>query len=373
MLVSIVIPTKNGERYLNEVLTAILSQRADFEHELVIVDSGSTDRTLDIIKEFQGQSRLLPERGRRPSRRPRQNLSLRQVCTERSECAQGINFVKSQTQNRVVIKLFHIKPEAFNHGLTRNFAISKSKGEFIALLTQDATPASKQWLLNIVRPMIEDEKVAGVFGRHIPRQDCNPIDRRDVENHFKCNFGERVLIQEIGTGPDRMARYEQDKHRLNFFSNTNSCIRRAVWQKIPFKKLDMAEDQTWAHDILMAGYKKAYAPQAAVYHSHNYTPRQYLKRFFDEYRSHKILQNYVGVKSWLKILPLGLRLAYHDMRYIRTQPYTDKEKLKWSWFALHLDINRILGEYLGGHYEKVPQWVYRRLSMQRRIIAGKKT
>lgn len=371
MLVSIVIPAKNGERYLTEVLTAILNQRTDFkdviarsdrgerrsnpvvkpplfDYEIVIIDSGSTDKTLEIIRRFQNKS---AGSGPRDKTHGKRDLLL---------------------QEQMPIRLFNVKPETFNHGLTRNFAISKSRGEFIALLTQDAIPATDSWLLKILEPILQDEKVAGVFGRHIPRSDCNPIDRRDIENHFKINFGEKILVQSIGTSPDATDKYEKDKHRLNFFSNTNSCIRRNVWQKIPFRKLDMAEDQMWAHDILMAGYKKAYAPEAAVYHSHNYTPAQYLKRFFDEYRSHKILQNYVGINSWLKILPVSLKLAYNDIKYIRTQSYTAKQSLKWSWFALRLDINRILGEYLGGHYEKVPDWIYRRLSMQKRIISGRK-
>jgi len=323
MKASIIIPTKNGVKYLAEVLSAIVNQEADFDYEIVIVDSGSCDKTLEIIKKFQ-------------------------------------------------VKLLQIPPQDFNHGVTRNYAISKSNGEYLVMLTQDATPASPRWLASFIEPMERDSQLAGLFGKQIPRPDCNPIDKRDLENHFKNNFGEKLSIQEIGTGQDAVQKHEADKHRLNFFSNTNSCIRRSVWQKIPFQKLDMAEDQRWAHDVLFAGYKKGYAPQAAVWHSHNYTPRQYLKRFVDEYRSHKILQNYVGVKSWLKVLPSSLRLCYADCRYINLQAYSSLKKLRWFWFAMQLDFARILGEYLGGHYEKMPVWFYQRISMQKRIIAGKK-
>jgi rhamnosyltransferase len=57
-----------------------------------------------------------------------------------------------------------------------------------------------------------------------------------------------------------------------FFSNVSSAIRRDVWQVHPFRDdVIMSEDQYWAFDVLSAGYDVAYAPQAQVYHSHNYT------------------------------------------------------------------------------------------------------
>ncbi len=52
MVVSIVIRTYNEQRHLPELLVAISRQEVDFDYETVIVDSGSTDDTLDIAVEF---------------------------------------------------------------------------------------------------------------------------------------------------------------------------------------------------------------------------------------------------------------------------------------------------------------------------------
>ncbi len=49
-VVTVAIPVLNGARYLDEVLEAVRSQRIDRELEILIVDSGSTDGSLEIAR-----------------------------------------------------------------------------------------------------------------------------------------------------------------------------------------------------------------------------------------------------------------------------------------------------------------------------------
>jgi rhamnosyltransferase len=72
--------------------------------------------------------------------------------------------------------------------------------------------------------------------------------------------------------------------RRGFFTDANACVRRSAWQAIPFREVPYAEDRVLAIDMLRAGYAKAFLPQAAVVHSHEYTRRQQLRRCFDEWR-----------------------------------------------------------------------------------------
>ena len=95
--VSVAIPVLNGARYLDEVLTAVENQKVDREVETVIVDSGSTDGSLEIA-EHHGA------------------------------------------------RVHRIDKSEFSHGGTRNMLMGLASGDHVAFLTQDATPASPRWL-----------------------------------------------------------------------------------------------------------------------------------------------------------------------------------------------------------------------------------
>ena len=48
--ISIIIRSKNEERLIGRVLTAIFQQDVDLRFEVIVIDSGSTDGTLDIVR-----------------------------------------------------------------------------------------------------------------------------------------------------------------------------------------------------------------------------------------------------------------------------------------------------------------------------------
>ena len=50
-LLSVIIPTYNGERYIGAALESVRAQKTD-DVELIVVDDGSTDRTLGIVDSF---------------------------------------------------------------------------------------------------------------------------------------------------------------------------------------------------------------------------------------------------------------------------------------------------------------------------------
>ncbi len=52
MKFSIITPTYNSEKYLAETIESVLSQKGDFEVEYIIIDGGSNDNTVEIIKKY---------------------------------------------------------------------------------------------------------------------------------------------------------------------------------------------------------------------------------------------------------------------------------------------------------------------------------
>lgn len=129
---SVVIPTKDGARYLGEVLAAV--RREAPEAEVLVVDSGSRDGSVAIAR------------------------------------AAGA-------------RVHEIAPESFGHGRTRNLGAEHTAGEVIAFLTQDATPAPG-WARALLAPF-DDDDVGVVVGAQRPRPGAPPTSARQVAVFFE--------------------------------------------------------------------------------------------------------------------------------------------------------------------------------------------
>ncbi len=303
---TIVIPTKNAGSILEQVLQKVFEQKTQYSYEVICVDSGSSDETLDIIKRYD-------------------------------------------------VKLYQIPAAEFGHGRTRNFGASKGTGEFIVFITQDAVPATDTWLENFINAMKLDDNIAGGFGIHYPYPDCNIIDKRDLPLHFQ-GFGSDNTIYYMDD-PERYEREEGYRHVLAFFSDNNSCLRRSVWEQYPYDDVEFAEDQIWARRMIEKGYKKVYCPFAPVYHSHNYDLKSYFGRYFDEHKALYELHGYVNLKHLILVFPAMCRHIKVDYAYLKECSLDKKEKKGALRYIIARNYSRYMAGYLGGHYHNYPQWL----------------
>ncbi|MDD7738991.1 MAG: glycosyltransferase family A protein [Fusicatenibacter sp.] len=299
MDVSIVIPTKNAGPLFEKVLDAVFHQKTEYEYEVICVDSGSKDGTLDLIRKYP-------------------------------------------------CRLFQIPPSEFGHGKTRNYGASKGTGTYIVFITQDALPATDTWLQNFIDAMRMDPEIVGGFGIHYPYPDCNLLDKRDLDGHFK-GFGETNTIFHLDD-PERYEREEGYRHYLAFFSDNNSCIRRDVFEKYPYDDVNFAEDQIWARKMIELGFKKVYCPYAPVYHSHNFKLSTYFKRYYDEQKGLYEVHQYMIAQKWTQLPGMLYRQVRGDCVYIKHQPISKKEKIHWAFYSLFRNCGRFFGGYLGGKY-----------------------
>ena len=53
ILITIIVPVYNTEKYLKECLDSIVSQSIEEAFEILVVDDGSKDRSADIIKYYE--------------------------------------------------------------------------------------------------------------------------------------------------------------------------------------------------------------------------------------------------------------------------------------------------------------------------------
>jgi rhamnosyltransferase len=146
--------------------------------------------------------------------------------------------------------------------------------------------------------------------------------------------------------------------RTTLFSNVNSAIRRDVWERFPFADdLFFSEDQDWARRVLLAGYAIAYEPQAAVRHSHAYTVRSALKRFFDTGASAERGFLAGGSASSGVLRREALRYAREELAWL-----SRTGRRRWIPYAAAYELAKFLGLQLGARHRRLPLWAKRRLS-----------
>jgi glycosyltransferase involved in cell wall biosynthesis len=317
--VTVAIPVLNGAAHLDEVLGAVRGQRLDLPVELLVIDSGSTDDSLQIARRHGATVIEIP----------------------RSE---------------------------FSHGGTRNLALERSSGDVVAFLTQDATPASDEWLASIVEGFGQADDVALVFGPHIPRPGHSHVFAREMRDHFRTwGEGRRIDVQRLDRSPDALAEYRLYPYKLQFFSDVNGAVARAAWERVPYRDVPYAEDQLLAREMIEAGYAKVFHPGAAVYHSHDYPPARFLQRYFDEFRSLREVLGHVEAFG----LEHVARTVFHQTRLDREflaseQGLTGRQLARAVRRSARHHLVRTVGAGLGARADRLPAPVRRALSLEGR-------
>ena len=231
---SVVLPTYNAGAMLRQVLDALSHQDTPWEFQCVLIDSASNDGTLAQLQSFA---------------RRQANASVHQI-----------------------------NQQDFQHGYTRNQGIAWSDAEFVAFLTQDAIPADKDWLVNLVSAMENEPQAAGCFGRHIAHDDAPLLIKQELDYYFNA-LDQFPRTLSINTDPEAIKRGDRRwRQILHFYSDNNSCLRKSVWETIPLPCIPFGEDQLWAEMIIRRGHSKIYANNAIVKHSHDYTPKETYNR-----------------------------------------------------------------------------------------------
>jgi len=311
-IISIVILTKNEEPYIRETLEAVFHQEVSYDFEVILIDSGSRDRTIQI--------------------------------------AQGYP-----------IRLHQIRPDEFGHGRTRNLGAQLAGGEYVVFLNGDATPKNNRWLEGLLTPFFEHAHAAGVYSRVWPRPACNPIDARDILEDCYLFDGKIKSIAEPGAY--RRLSIEA-KRRLISFHTISCAIKKSILEQCPFEDIAYGEDLAWSKTVLEAGYSIIYASSSEALHSHRLhnSLRMIVQRYFDDARlSQRILRRWTGVNllRWFAVIA---HQSIRDIRYIGTIKDNFFYKVSWMAYAPLARAAELAGILLG-IFPGMPPRIAARLSL----------
>ena len=292
--VSIVVPTRNGVATLPALVEAIAAQADTATREMIVVDSGSTDGTLDVARAAADH-------------------------------------------------VIEIPSSRFNHGTARNLGLARASGRFVVLTVQDARPLAPDWLTCLLAPLRQDERVAGVFARQVARPDASAVTRGQLSTWVASYATSRTLTLD----PETFARLAPADRLMHCaFDNVCAAVRRAVWEASPFQATPIAEDLEWSRNVLLAGHAIAYASDAVVEHSHDRSARYELAR---TWVLHQQLHRLFGMRA----VPTVGTLAGSVVSTVRAHHHlvvadgVRKGSTAWRR-AMWLGIAWPVGQFLGG-------------------------
>jgi len=141
-MISIVIRAKNEEKYIAEVLSAILAQDDQEEFEIILIDSGSSDRTKELVRRFP-------------------------------------------------VRLTEIPPDQFSFGSTLNLGVQLAAGRIIVNLSAHCTPTTHRWLRQLVEPLRSNPALVATYGRQEPRKGLNPFEEAGLQFAFPSDRSQK--------------------------------------------------------------------------------------------------------------------------------------------------------------------------------------
>jgi GT2 family glycosyltransferase len=313
--VTVAIPVRDGGPLLAGALAALARQSV--EHELLVCDSGSRDGSVGMAR------------------------------------AHGA-------------RVLEIEPGAFGHGSTRNLLVREARGEHVALLTQDAEPADERWLEQLLGGFELAEDVGIVYGPYRPRAQASAAVRIELERWFGSLSPDgtpQVERTSASEGPQDLLDL---MGRRGFFTDANACIARGAWERVPFREVAYAEDRVLAIDMLRAGYAKAFVPEAAVLHSHNYSSLQQLRRSFDEWRGLREVYGWREPAAAPRLVrKLRGELGATRRELLATGVAPSQRRATLMAVTRH-HVLRLAGALLGSRAQALPAWARRWLSLERR-------
>ncbi|MDI6717973.1 MAG: glycosyltransferase family A protein [Patescibacteria group bacterium] len=210
---SIIIRTKNEEQWIRINLEKLFCQTYK-NFEIIVIDSGSTDRTLEIVRKFS-------------------------------------------------VKIFEIPFEKFSYPYALNFGIEKSSAlKYIVIISAHSLPISDTWLQDGLNNFKNHQNIMGVYGYVKALPGSSIWDKLFLD---WTGFFRRVITL------NKLKSHLVESGRMGVMGFTNAIILKDLWNRRKFNEAYgmRGEDGEWADYWFSKGYKAIRDANFTVRHSHN--------------------------------------------------------------------------------------------------------
>jgi rhamnosyltransferase len=284
MDISIICPVYNGENYISKLNESLLLQKDAGTFNIKYILTESKDNSEKILKSIEANYSTL-------------------------------------------------KATEFSHSKAREEEAFKSEGDIIVFITQDIIIKDNKWLFKLTKDI-----KAGICEAAFSRQICqnNTIERYTRMKNYPSES--RIVSK-------------KDIDKLGiitfFYSDAASAIKRSTFVKLngyDGKDLLTNEDMYIAYKLIHKGYKIKYCSSSEVIHSHEYTYKALLRRYFDQgvfLRQHKYITESGAGSSAIELVKF---VAVNSLR----------ERNFRAFFDIIPNFGvRFIANKLGNRYEKL--------------------
>jgi GT2 family glycosyltransferase len=302
--VSVLMPLMNAGPALRRTLPLLLEQDAAAELEIVAIDSASSDDTVDVLEEFGAT-------------------------------------------------VLAIDPAEFDHGLTRNLLASHARGEVLVFLNGSSRPCDRNWLAPLLATLDADPTVAGACSRVLPHPDADPLTQRDVR--LDPSGSPERSVKRIADWDAYMLLPVEERRLLLNFHTVSTAIRADVLRRIPFQSVRaIGEDLLWAREVLESGMALVHEAGSCVYHSHDYSLREWLMRNVDDGIANRDINSRSFSEHDADALVRGMIAS--DWAHLRDELGLEGEELeRWQIQAALRRTAQSAGQWLGVNHTELPQ------------------
>lgn len=326
ILVSICNPLFNAEEWLDEWFQSILDQKHDYQVEFILIDSGSKDRTVEIVKEWK------------------------------NKISERIEFIE-------------IPNSEYGHGKTRNEFPKYAKGEFLIYTVQDSKPLNSDWLNNLIQGFSFEPNIMAISSRHIATKSANCVTKRLISKTFDDYI---IALKELESYKEKSglhyytkSREVTDWSRYSDFSNVSAAYRAIIFDELKFRDIDFAEDRAFLKDLIKLGYVVGFANNSVIVHSHDYGYLETMRRQYDEWKALKEAGHYPYKYKFYHIFTQSVFGYLRDIEFaFKSDQLVSPQRFSSLFTAFIMEIMIRSGMYFGLNDDRWSDKWKERLSQQ---------